>query len=262
MSFTKLTVDRRGDVVIIRLNEPQTLNAVTERLLDELDRALDDAAATARAILLSSHGRAFCSGANLSDDTVGADANGVRDAGRLLETHVSGLIKRIKALPVPLVSAVRGAAAGVGASIALAADMIVAGESAYFLQAFSRLGLVPDGGAAWLLARSTGRVRAMELMLLGERVPAAQALDWGLINRVVPDAQLDAAALELADRLARGPTRAYGLIRALSWAACDGTIEDILQIERDAQRTAGRSRDAGEGIAAFVEKRAPNFTGR
>ena len=146
-----------------------------------------------------------------------------------------------------------------GCSIALTADLIVAGESAYFLQAFSRIGLVPDGGASWLVSRAVGRVRAMELMLLGNRLPAAQALKWGLINRVVPDEVLETTALELAQSLAKGPTRSLGMIRSLCWSAEESGLEQALTAERTAQAIAGRSPDAREGIAAFVQKRPPAF---
>ena len=167
---------------------------------------------------------------------------------------------RLRNLPLPWVSAVNGAAAGVGASLALAGDMIVAGESAFFLQAFSRIGLAPDGGSSHLLVRTIGRARASELMLLGERLSAAKALEWGLINRVVPDAELAEAALALAQRLAKG---AYSqrLIRQLAWSAVDADWETTLAQERAAQRTAGQSADHREGVRAFMEKRAAAFTG-
>lgn len=261
MSSSKVKIEQQGNVSVIRLNEPDSLNAVTAEMLDELDTAIDAAATGSRAMILTSEGRAFSSGANLSDDAM-AENKGLQDAGLLLETHVNPLIARLKALPIPWISAVRGPAVGVGSSIALAADLIIASETAYFLQAFSRIGLVPDGGATWLLSRAASRVRAMELMLLGDRLPAAKALEWGLINRVVPDQLLDETAMNVAQALAKGPTKAFGLIRALSWAAADSFLEEALLAEREAQRTAGRSADAREGIAAFLEKRAPHFTGQ
>ncbi|MBR0858059.1 enoyl-CoA hydratase-related protein [Bradyrhizobium liaoningense] len=261
MSSSKVTIAQHGNVSVIRLSDPETLNAVTARMLDELDAAIDSARASSRAIILASEGRAFSSGANLSDAAM-AENEGLRDAGRLLETHVNPLIVKLKRLPIPWISAVRGPAVGVGSSIALAADLIIASETAYFLQAFSRIGLVPDGGAAWLLSRGVSRARAMELMLLGERLPAVKALEWGLVNRVVPDQMLDDTAMETAESLAKGPTTTLGLIRALSWAAVDSRLEDSLRAEREAQRTAGQSADAREGIAAFLEKRAPRFSGQ
>jgi 2-(1,2-epoxy-1,2-dihydrophenyl)acetyl-CoA isomerase len=161
-----------------------------------------------------------------------------------------------------VISAVRGVAAGVGASVALSCDMIVAGESAYFLQAFRRIGLVPDGGSAFLLAQSVGRVRAMELMLLGEKLPAPTALAWGLINRVVPDADVEAEAAGIAAGLAAGPTRALGLIRKSAWAALSSTLESQLALEADFQGDAASTQDHAEGVAAFLEKRPARFVGK
>jgi 2-(1,2-epoxy-1,2-dihydrophenyl)acetyl-CoA isomerase len=261
MPNTKVTIERAGDVAIIRLNEPETLNAITPAMIEELDRAIDSCANSARTIVLSSVGRAFCSGANLSADGLSADKNTPFDAGMMLATHVNPLIAKLRDLPVPWIAAVRGAVAGVGCSIALSADMIIASDTAYFLQAFSRIGLVPDGGATWILTRTLGRARAMELMLLGDRLSAEAALQWGLINRVVPDGSLDESALALAVRLAQGPTRAFALTRALSWKAAEQELDAVLAAERDAQRDAGQTSDAAEGIAAFGLRRAPIFTG-
>ena len=261
MAFSKLIVENVGDVAVIRLNDPDTLNAITPVMLEELVAAVDRCTQGARAMMMTAVGRAFCSGAKLAEDALSVEPGGTFDAGAMLETHLNPLIAMLKALPIPWISAVRGAAAGAGCSIALSADMIVASETAYFLQAFSRIGLVPDAGASWTLTRTLGRPRAMELMLLGDRLPAEQAAQWGLINRVVPDASLDGVALELAARLSRGPTRTYGLTRALSWAAADRELEGALAAERAAQREAGQTRDAAEGIAAFTGKRAPRFTG-
>ena len=261
MTSSQLSFEQNNNVAVIRLNNPKTLNAITATMLEELDAAFDLAAARSRAIVLTSEGRAFSSGANLTDGALTMDAAATIDAGLFLETHVNPLIAKLKALPVPWISAVRGPVVGVASSIALAADLIVASETAYFLQAFSRIGLVPDGGAAWLLTRAVGRVRAMELMLLGDRLPAAQAFEWGLINRVVADEVLDATAMELAQSLASGPTKTFGLIRGLAWAAADMPIETTLMAERSAQKAAGESADAMEGIMAFVEKRAPRFAG-
>jgi 2-(1,2-epoxy-1,2-dihydrophenyl)acetyl-CoA isomerase len=182
------------------------------------------------------------------------------DLGLILETHVNPLMSQLRALPVPWLAAVRGAAAGAGCSIALAADLVVASEDAYFLQAFVRIGLVPDAGSSYLLSRIGSRVRAMEMMLLGERVPAARALEWGLINRVVSSETLDETALELAQRLAAGPTRTLGAIRDMAWTAADSNWQTTLQLERMAQNRIGRTADAREGISAFLQKRKPRFT--
>jgi 2-(1,2-epoxy-1,2-dihydrophenyl)acetyl-CoA isomerase len=168
---------------------------------------------------------------------------------------------RLRNLPIPWISAVRGAAAGVGCSLALAGDLVVASETAYFLQAFARIGLVPDGGSSYLLTRSIGRARAMEMMMLGDRISAAKALEWGLISRVTPDSDLDTAAYELAARLAKGPTKTLGLIRKLGWTAVEADWPTALKTERELQQIAGQTPDCKEAIAAFREKRPARFTG-
>ena len=254
-----LDYERDGDVAIIRLNDPATLNALTMPLVDALHDAVRQAGAEARAMLLCGAGRSFCSGANLT--ATGPNPNEPRDAGLALENHINPLMRTLRDLPIPWISAVQGAAAGVGASIALAADLIVAGENAYFLQAFRRIGLVPDGGATWLLSQAVGRVRAMELMLLGEKLPADKARAWGLINRVVPDEQIQTTALALATDLAAGPTRALGMIRQAAWAATASDLDTALQTERTLQTQAGQTADFAEGVRAFFEKRPARFTG-
>ena len=217
----------------------------------------------ARAIVLTGEGRGFCSGANLQAGPGGGklDGDGKPDAGAALETVYNPLVTYIREMPVPLVTAVNGAAAGVGCSLALLGDLIVAGESAYFLQAFRRIGLVPDGGSTYLLPRMIGKARAMEMALLGERVPAAQALEWGLVNRVVPDAELMTTAMGLARALADGPA-SLGLSRQTLWASMDSDWAAQLHRERMAQRTAGKTEDFGEGVAAFLAKRPAQFQGR
>lgn len=252
---------RDGDVAVLRLNDPAALNAISRQMGQELDAALDRAGAEARAVVLGSHGRAFSAGANLATGVIDID-DPDRDAGALLDTLFNPLVRRLRDLPVPLVTAIRGAAAGIGCSIALMGDIIVAGRGAYFLQAFCNIGLVPDGGSAYLLARAVGRVRAMELMLFGERYPADKAFEAGLVTRLVDDDEVDAVALELATRLARGPTRALSMIRKSAWAALDSSFDAQLDLERELQRDAGRTEDFVEGVAAFFEKRPARFTGR
>lgn len=262
MSYSKIEFACHGTVATIRLNDPATLNALDRAMIEEMDAALDEATGSARALVLTGAGRGFCTGAGLAvAGELPVDEAGP-DFGAVLETLINPLMTKLRDLPIPWITAVRGPAAGAGCSLALAGDMIVASDSAYFLQAFSRIGLVPDAGSTHLLARGTTRARAMEMMLLGERIPASTALEWGLINRVVPDAELECAAAELTERLAVGPTRTLGLIRKTAWDALDSGWSAALAAERDAQRVAGRTRDAGEGIGAFLQKRPPAFEGR
>ncbi|MGK2909344.1 MAG: enoyl-CoA hydratase-related protein [Sphingobium sp.] len=256
MTYEKIIVEQRGDIGIIRMNDPASLNAVSIQSFDELSAAFDDLAGSSRAIVLTGEGRAFCSGANL-----GGNTSLEEDFGLILETHINPLMTKLRNLPVPWISAVRGPAAGVGCSLALAADLIIAAESAYFLQAFVRIGLVPDGGSSHLLMRTIGRVRAMEVMMLGEKIPAALALKWGMINRLVSEDALEPTALELAERLAKGPTKTLGLIRKVAWAAVDADWADALLTERREQNNAGRTRDAGDAILAFRDKRPAVFSG-
>jgi 2-(1,2-epoxy-1,2-dihydrophenyl)acetyl-CoA isomerase len=211
--------------------------------------------------VLTGEGRAFSSGANLASGPPPVDSDGQPDLGGRLEVTFNPFVSMLRDLPIPYVSAVNGAAAGIGCSFALLADLIVAGESAYFLQAFRRIGLVPDGSATYHLPRMIGRVRAMEMMLLGERLPARTALDWGLINRCVPDSELLKTAKALAAELANGPTKTLGMIRRLAWASLDNTWPEQLHAERQAQRNAGRTEDFREGVAAFFQKRPAAFKG-
>lgn len=259
---SKVEYELAGKVAVLRLNDPASLNALTVEVVEAMRAVLRRAATEARALLICGAGRGFCSGWNLNTTGPANASGGPFDAGLALEAHVNPFMLELRDMPIPVVSAVHGAAAGVGASIALAADLIVAGENAYFLQAFRRIGLVPDGGATWLLAQAAGRARAMELMLLGERLPAFRALEWGLINRVVADDIVLETATELANELADGPTRALGLIRRAAWAASAADFATALNNERVAQTEAGGTADFAEGVAAFLQKRPANFTGK
>lgn len=262
MAYGKIELERDGDVAIIRLNDPSTLNAVTLQTIEEMDAALTEISGSARAMILTGAGRAFCSGANLSGGMgVGGAAKGPPDAGSSLESHINPLMLRLRDLPIPWVAAVKGSAAGVGCSFALAADIIVAGEGAFFLQAFARIGLVPDGGSTWLLTRAIGRTRAMEMMLLGERIPARQAFEWGMVNRIVADDAVMPTATTLAKALAAGPTKSLAMIRRMAWSASDASFEEAMATERNNQREAGRTSDHREGVAAFLAKRPAQFTG-
>jgi len=254
-----ILTERRGDVLVVTLNRPDRLNAAPPAMFDEVRAAVGDLAG-ARAVLVTGAGRAFCSGADVGGGALQADDPGEATFAALTE-HYNPTVQALADLSVPVVSAVRGPAAGIGCSLALAADFCVASDTAYFLQAFVNIGLVPDGGATWMLPRLVGRARAAEMMMLGERVPAATAHDWGLIHSVVADGELDAAAFALAQRLAAGPTAALGMIRRGLAVSLDGTLAEAMALETENQRAARGTADAAEGGAAFLQKRKPRFTG-
>ncbi len=260
MPYDKVLYSLENGVARISMNDPATRNAGSAQMGEELFDALSRAASEARAVLLTGEGKAFCSGANLGDARDMLD-DPRRDVGTLLDRHFNPVIIAMRDMEQPLVTAVRGAAAGVGAGLAMAGDLIVCGESGFFLQAFRHVGLVPDGGSSWLLTRSIGRVRAMEMMLLGERLPAAKALEWGLVNRVVADEAVETVAMALACELAQGPW-SLRRIKQVAWAAADCTLEQALTQERLGQRDASRTEDFVEGVTAFSEKRSPVFKGR
>jgi 2-(1,2-epoxy-1,2-dihydrophenyl)acetyl-CoA isomerase len=245
-------------VATLTIARPDRLNALSAQTVDELRAAVEEAGRSgARCLLLTGEGRGFSSGADL------AGGGGLPDdAGAALEKHFNPLIEALFALDIPLVAAVQGPCAGAGCSLALAADIVIAARSAYFLQAFVNIGLIPDAGATWLLPRLAGRARALEMMLLGERIPAERALAWGMIARVVEDQHLASEAVALATQLAQGPTRALGMIRKLARNAQDLPLTEALAAERAAQREAGRTQDFRSAVVAFLEKRQPRFEGK
>ena len=260
-SQVRIEVD--DGIAVVTLDDPATLNACSL----EVGQALHDAVrqvdgdAAIRCMVLTGAGRAFCSGANLSSSPARDGDTTSVDMGLGLERTYNPLMTALRDLRVPLVTAVNGAAAGIGCSLALVGDLIVAAQGAYFLQAFRRIGLVPDGGATFMLPRMIGRARAMEMTLLGERVPAATALEWGLVNRVVSDAELMPTAMAFARKLADGPA-SLGATRRLVWAGETAAWDAQLAAEREAQRGAGGSSDFVEGVQAFFQKREARFTGR
>lgn len=258
-AYETILSERRGDVLAITLNRPDRLNAAPPAMFDEIGAALADLDG-ARTVLLAGAGRAFCSGADVAGGALGSDNPG-EATFRALTEHYNPLMETLAGLAVPVVSAVRGAAAGIGCSLALAADFCVASETGYFLQAFVNIGLVPDGGASWMLPRLIGRARAAEMMMLGERVPAAKALEWGMIHKVVADDVLDAEAMALAERLAAGPTVALGLIRQGLQYGFNCDYAAAMQSEAEHQRRARGTKDSMEGGMAFLQKRKPSFRG-
>jgi 2-(1,2-epoxy-1,2-dihydrophenyl)acetyl-CoA isomerase len=245
-------------VATLTINRPERLNALSSQTVDELRAAVEETGRSdARCLLLTGEGRGFSSGADL------ASGGGLpEDAGLALEKHFNPLIEALFALEIPVVAAVNGPAAGAGCSLALAADIVVAARSAYFLQAFVNIGLIPDAGATWLLPRLAGRARAMEMMLLGERIGAEQAQQWGMISRVVDDEDLNSEAVRLATRLAQGPTVALGLVRQLARNAGQLPLTEALAAERVAQREAGNSHDFKAAVISFLQKQQPRFEGR
>jgi 2-(1,2-epoxy-1,2-dihydrophenyl)acetyl-CoA isomerase len=256
MTYAKIKLDLADNIALITLNDPSTLNAAGMDLMADLADAIvkiSTGEIACRAVVLTGEGRGFCSGANLA--TRGKTA--VKDT---LGEIYNPFIRALRDLPVPLVTAVNGPAAGIGSSFALMGDIIVCSEDAFFLQAFRRIGLVPDGGATWMLPRLIGKARAMELALLGEKLPARTALEWGMVNRVVPAADLLPTAMDLARNLADGPA-SLGMIRQLVWEGMAHSHDAQLEAERHMQAKAGATADSAEGVSAFLEKRPARFTG-
>jgi 2-(1,2-epoxy-1,2-dihydrophenyl)acetyl-CoA isomerase len=247
-----------GGVLTLTLNRPEVLNAITPSLLDELTAALQDAAAghDVRAVIITGAGRGFCSGQDLR----AAAGDGGLDVAAILRDHYAPAIRAIRSMDQPVIAAVNGVAAGAGFSLALACDLRVAAESATFVQAFVRIGLIPDLASTYFLPRLVGPARAAELTMLGETVVAARALELGIVNRVVPDAELGTIAFELAARLARGP-RSIGLTKRALDVSAQNDLEAQLAVEERLQTEAVATSDFGEGISAFLEKRPATFTG-
>lgn len=246
-----------GRVATLTLNRPDRMNALTGAVFDDATAAIDRALAEgARALVLTGAGRAFCSGADL------AGSGDLTQAGAMLERHYNPFIRKLAGLAIPVVTAVNGPAVGAGLGLALAGDIVVMARSAYGMLAFVNIGLVPDAGSTWLVAKAVGRARALEMALLGERLSAEAALAAGLVTRLADDDACLAEAQRLAAQLAAGPAVAIGLIRRQVAAALDAPLETVLAIERDHQAIAARTRDFAEAVRAFAEKRPPVFEGR
>ncbi|PLX33734.1 MAG: 2-(1,2-epoxy-1,2-dihydrophenyl)acetyl-CoA isomerase [Hyphomicrobiales bacterium] len=262
MTSEPLIVERRGGAMILTLNRPEKLNAFNDDMHAALAEALSEAETDPdiRALLLTGAGRGFCAGQDLGDRDP-ARLGGPPDLGATIENQYNPLIRRLRAMDKPVVCAVNGVAAGAGANIALACDIVIAARSAKFIQAFCKIGLLPDSGGTWFLPRLVGEARAKGLALLGTPLGAEEAAQWGLIWKAVDDDNLMPEALTMVEGLAGGPSFGLGLIKRTIHDAAGNSLEENLQLECERQRRAGRSPDYAEGVSAFLEKRAPRFTG-
>ncbi|EMA3640091.1 2-(1,2-epoxy-1,2-dihydrophenyl)acetyl-CoA isomerase [Providencia stuartii] len=250
-------------VLTITLNHPDRLNSFNDEMHRQLSDALkiaerDD---TVRCLVITGAGRGFCAGQDLNDRNVSVSEQ-APDLGYSVETFYNPLIRRLTSLPKPIICAVNGVAAGAGAAIALAGDIVIAAKSASFIQSFCRLGLVPDSGGSWFLPQLAGHARAMGMALLGDKISAEQALQWGMIWQVTENDELTTTVNQLAQHLATQPTYGLGLIKKAIYRAATNTLDEQLDLERDLQRLGGRSEDYREGVDAFLNKREPKFKGR
>ena len=262
MTYQHILFETRDNVARLTLNRPDRLNSFNETMHAELRDALVRVQADARlrVLVLTGAGRGFCAGQDLADRNVAADA-APPDLGHTLETNYIPLVRALRSLPMPVICAVNGVAAGAGANVALACDIVIAARSAHFIEAFCKLGLVPDAGGTYFLPRLVGNARAMGLAMLGDTLPAEQAAAWGLIWQCVDDDKLAGTVDSLATHFATAPTRGIAAAKRALHASADNSLAAQLDLERDLQRELGRSRDFREGVAAFMEKRPPRFTG-
>jgi 2-(1,2-epoxy-1,2-dihydrophenyl)acetyl-CoA isomerase len=258
MPYDTITYAVEENIATIRLNRPDKMNALTAVMRRELTEALDNGAREARVILLTGNGPGFCAGQDLGDVGSFAELN----LEQTLREEYEPLLQRIYDCPVPTICAVNGAAAGAGANLALSADIVIAGHSASFLEAFARIGLVPDAGGTYWLPRLVGRARAMGMCLLADPIPASTAAEWGLIWEAIEDEMLEERAMTLARKLAKGPTRAYQLIKQALRQSMTNDLPDQLAAEAALQGEAGKTHDFQEGVMAFLEKRKPAYQGR
>lgn len=265
MSYEAIKLELRDNVALVTLNRPDALNSIDDRMATELAAVVSgiaDGEIAARALLITGAGRGFSAGADLATTVNPDNPEMAKDVGIVLERHYNPLIKAMRDLPVPIVAAVNGACAGAGMSLALAADVILAARSAFFLQAFVNISLVPDAGSSYFLPRLIGRAKAARMMLLGEKISAEDAECWGMLSAVHDDDKLMDEALAVATRLAAGPTGAIALIRKMLAESEENSLAEQLDLERDFQRRAGRLEDFEEGVRAFLAKRKAEFKGR
>jgi 2-(1,2-epoxy-1,2-dihydrophenyl)acetyl-CoA isomerase len=263
MTYETILYSVSQGVATLTFNRPERLNSFNSQMHQEVREALSTLKqdSSVRCLLINANGRGFCAGQDLSDRAVAADS-AMPDLGESLEKNYNPLIRTLTTLPLPVICAVNGVAAGAGANLALACDIVLAARSASFIQAFCKIGLVPDSGGTWTLPRLVGQARAMALSMLGDKISAEQAAQWGMIWQCVDDAQLPEQALTLAQHLAAQPTQGLAYIKQAIHASYTNSLSEQLDLERDLQRLAGKTADYREGVQAFMQKRSPQFTGR
>ena len=262
MAYNTIELSIEGGIARLTLNRPDKLNSFNVEMHGELQSALDEIEAdtSTRTVLLTGNGRGFCAGQDLSDRAV-APGDAPVDLGESVEKRYNPLIRRLTSLPLPIVCAVNGVAAGAGVSLALACDIVIAVRSAKFIMSFAKIGLIPDSGSSWTLPRLVGQSRALAMTLTGDPVTAENAENWGLIWKAVDDDELEPYTQKLAHTFANAPTRGLAETKALIRSAMTRPLDEQLDMERDKMRELGKSSDYQEGVAAFMEKRSPNFTG-